>query len=451
MAAEPLFFKMLFKLIQTTASSLFPKTAMRIAFIVGEFPVISETFIINQAVGLLKQGHEVDIFADELIEHAKAHRDVADYHLLDRTHLFPEMPENLFLRAVKGTGLLVSNFIKAPRSTLKALNFFRYGKQAVSLWLLYSLLLDPHQDYNYDIVHCQFGTVGFRGMAFRTMNCPSAKLITIFRGHDVSTFVQEQGDNIYAPLFRNGDYFLTNCEFFKRRVVSLGCPKEKIRIHGSGLDYSRFPFRIRELPENGVIRIATTGRLVEKKGIEYSIRGVAQSLKQYPNMEYTIIGEGLLRPDLERLICSLGVEDSIKLIGQRSQMELIEILTESHLFIAPSVTAANGDQDAPVNVLKEAMVMGLPVISTFHGGIPELVEDGVSGYLVPERDAKAIAARLIDLVEHPECWPEMGRAGRLFVEQNYDLDRLNDALVSLYQSLLNDDSKSHSEIALSLS
>ena len=423
---------------------------MRIAFIVGEFPVISETFIINQAVGLLKQGHEVDIFADQLIEHAKAHKDVADYHLLDRTYVFPEIPENLFLRVVKGIGLLASNFIKAPRLTLKALNFFRYEKQAISLWLLYTLLLDPQHDYNYDIVHCQFGTVGFRGMAFRTMNCPSAKLITIFRGHDISNFVQEHGDNIYDPLFKNGDYFLANCEFFKRRAISLGCPAEKIRVHGSGLDYSRFPFQGRQLPEDGVIRIATTGRLVEKKGIEYGIRGVAQALKQHPNIEYTIIGEGLLRPDFEHLICSLGVEDSIKLIGQKSQAELIEILAKSHLFIAPSVTAASGNQDAPVNVLKEAMAMGLPVISTFHGGIPELVENGISGYLVPERDPEAIAARLIDLLEHPERWPEMGRAGRLFVEKNYDLDRLNDALASLYQSLLNDDSVSHSKVALYL-
>ena len=424
---------------------------MRIAFIVGRFPVISETFIVNQAIGLLKRGHEVDIFTHKIVETAKAHQDVADYGLLDRTYLLPDISENLPLRVVKGIGLLGSNFIRAPRLTLKTLNFFQYGKQAISLWLLYTLLLDPQHDYNYDIVHCQFGTVGFRGMAFRAMNCPAAKLVTIFRGHDISNFVQEQGDNVYDPLFKEGDYFLANCEFFKRRAISLGCPVEKIRIHGSGLDYSRFPFKIRQLPEDGVVRIATTGRLVEKKGIEYAIRGVAQALQQYPKLEYTIIGEGVLRPDFERLIRSLGVEDSIKLIGKRSQSELIEVLAETHLFIAPSVTAANGNQDAPVNVLKEAMAMGLPVISTLHGGIPELVEDGVSGYLVPERDADAIAARLIDLVEHPERWPAMGQAGRTFVERHYDLDQLNDALVSLYQSLLNDDLLPHSKAVLSLS
>lgn len=80
--------------------------------------------------------------------------------------------------------------------------------------------------------------------------------------------------------------------------------------------------------------------------------------------------------------------------------------------------------------------MGLPVVSTIHGGIPELVEDGVSGFLAPERDADALAEKLADLLSHPERWPEMGRAGRLFVERYFDLNRLNDKLVLLYEDLL---------------
>jgi colanic acid/amylovoran biosynthesis glycosyltransferase len=105
-------------------------------------------------------------------------------------------------------------------------------------------------------------------------------------------------------------------------------------------------------------------------------------------------------------------------------------------FLAPSVTAADGNQDAPVNTLKEAMAMGLPVISTYHGGIPELVEDGVSGFLVPERDAKAIAQKLDYLISHPEIWVQMGRSGRRQVEDKYDMEKLNDELVKIYQNSL---------------
>jgi colanic acid/amylovoran biosynthesis glycosyltransferase len=85
------------------------------------------------------------------------------------------------------------------------------------------------------------------------------------------------------------------------------------------------------------------------------------------------------------------------------------------------------------------MAMGLPVISTFHGGIPELVEDGVSGFLVPERDADAIAAKLSYLIKYPEAWPGMGRAGRARVEEKYDMNKLNDELVEIYQQLVNSD------------
>ncbi|GAB4385733.1 MAG: colanic acid biosynthesis glycosyltransferase WcaL [Elainellaceae cyanobacterium] len=422
---------------------------MKIAFIVGQFPVLSETFILNQITGLIDRGHEVDIYADRAGDLLKLHEDVVTYKLLDRTYYLPEIPANHLWRVIKGCGLLCSNLMQAPRDTLRSLNVLRYGEQTLSLWLLYTLI--PNFQKDYDIIHCQFGTVSFRGMAFRTVNAPNAKLITIFRGHDISYFVKEKGEKVYDALFKQGDYFLANCEFFKRRAIDLGCPPDKIRVHGSGLDYSRFPFQIRQFPEDGIVRIATTGRLVEKKGIEYSIRAVAQVLKQYPNLEYTIIGEGPLRSNFEQLIQSLGVERSIKLLGRKSQAELIALLETSHLFIAPSVTAADGNQDAPVNVLKEAMAMGLPVISTLHGGIPELVEEGVSGYLVPERDAEAIATRLVDLIEHPDRWAAMGQAGRAFVEQNYDLNRLNDALVSLYESLLRSDLTPRSEVALSLS
>jgi colanic acid/amylovoran biosynthesis glycosyltransferase len=86
--------------------------------------------------------------------------------------------------------------------------------------------------------------------------------------------------------------------------------------------------------------------------------------------------------------------------------------------------------------LKEAMAMGLPVVSTLHSGIPELVDDGVSGFLVPERDAEGLADRLAVLVDHPERWVAMGRAGRDRIEADYDIRKLNHQLVELYGELL---------------
>jgi colanic acid/amylovoran biosynthesis glycosyltransferase len=190
------------------------------------------------------------------------------------------------------------------------------------------------------------------------------------------------------------------------------------------------------MPRDGKVCIATTGRLVEKKGIAYCIEAIARIIPIYPNLEYNIIGDGELRTQLEELIARLQLSNFVKILGWKNQQEIIEILEKSHLFLAPSITAIDGNQDAPVNTLKEAMAMGLPVISTDHGGIPELVENGVSGFLVPERNSLAIADKLLYLITHPEQWEAMGKAGRTKVLEKYDKSTLNDELVQIYQSLL---------------
>jgi len=411
---------------------------MRVALLVGQFPVLSETFILNQIRGLVERGHEVDIFPLEESEEEtdKVHPDVEKYQLLERTYSRPKIPNNYFWRVIKGLGLLLTNFSKNPAVCLRSLNLIKYGKQAASLRLLYTVI--PFLDKEpYEIIHSQFGIFGLQGLLLREIGAIQGKLITSFRGYDISWYVKYQGEQVYDKLFEAGDFFLSNCEYFRKRVIKLGCNEQRIIVHGSGIDCSRFIFTPRYPPADNSIRIATTGRLVEKKGIEYGIRAVAKLTKIYPNIEYNIIGDGVLKENFENLIKELDVAKNVKLLGWKKQQEIIEILDKSQIFIAPSVSAADGNQDAPVNTLKEAMAMGLPVIGTQHGGIPELVKDGVSGFLVPERDADAIAEKISYLIEHAEIWPEMGRAGRAYVEEHYDINKLNDELVAVYQQLSN--------------
>ena len=162
---------------------------------------------------------------------------------------------------------------------------------------------------------------------------------------------------------------------------------------------------------------------------------MAAVLRQFPNLEYTIVGDGELRIELAALIQTLGVTQQVKLLGWRNQTEVVELLQRSHILLAPSVTAKDGNQEGIPVALMEAMAMGMPVISTYHTGIPELVEAGISGLLVPERDSEALAAKLHQLVSHPEQWASIAQAARLRVEQLHDIHCLNDQLVQLYQQL----------------
>ncbi|GAA6621305.1 glycosyltransferase [Scytonema sp. NUACC26] len=405
---------------------------MKIAFIVGEFPVLSETFILNQITGLISRGHEVHIYGSRPEDMSKMHPDVERYQLLKRTYYVPSILTNYLGRVLKGLGLIVTNLHKSPLVVLRSLNFFKYGKYAISLRLLYSVI-PLLQSEQYDIIHGQFGMHGIEGQIFRDLGAIKGKLVTSFRGYDISYYVQEHGEDIYNELFVKGDFFLANCEFFRQKAIKLGCDRNKIVVLRSGIDCSRFQFKARVPNPNDKIRIVTVGRLVEKKGIEYGIRAIAKVANVHPNIEYNVIGDGYLKEEFYLLIEELRITDKVKLLGWKNQQEIIDILDNSHLFIAPSVTAQNGNQDAPVNTLKEAMAMGLPVIGTLHGGIPELIQDNVSGFLAPERDADAIAEKLIYLIENPNIWEQMGRVGRAYVEQNYDMNQLNDKLVNIYQ------------------
>ncbi|BAY30092.1 glycosyltransferase [Nostoc carneum NIES-2107] len=410
---------------------------MKVAFFVAHFPVLSEPFILNQIVGTIERGHDVDIYSlDGYPEDlSKLHPAVKKYHLMERTIYAHSRPNNQLWRWVKGLSLLLLNFYKNPGVCLQLLNTSRYVSQAKSLKMLYRAL--PFlEKKSYDIIHCQFSTLGVFGVWFRQLGLIEGKLISTFRGSDISKFLPKWGEQVYQELFQETDFFLANCEFFKNKAVALGCDANKIHVHGSGIDCSKFFFKERVFPPDGIIRIATTGRLVEKKGIEYVIKAIAQVAKYHPHLEYNIIGDGELKENLQNLIAELNLQQIVKLLGWKQQKEIVEILDNAHIFIAPSVTGKDGNQDAPVNTLKEAMAMGLPVISTLHGGIPELVADGVSGFLVPERNADAIASQLSYLIKYPELWVKMGKAGRARVEEKYDMDKLNNELVAIYQQLL---------------
>jgi colanic acid/amylovoran biosynthesis glycosyltransferase len=407
---------------------------MRVAFVVWRFPMLSETFILNQITGVIDRGHEVDIYADEPGDTEKMHPAVKQYGLLERTHYIGVIPEKQIPRVFGGLKLLFSNFHQNPLVLLRSLNFLQYGKPASSLRLLYAAA--PFVGKTYDIIHCQFGELGLRCALFHSLGVSQAKLVTSFRGYDISRFVKKFGDNVYAPLFAQGDVFLPNCDYFGKRLVKLGCPEHKIVVMRSGIDCSQFTFTPRKPAADEIIRIVTTGRLAEKKGIEYGIRAIAKLITTHPNIEYNIVGDGALRQPLQQLIEQLGVKDKVHLLGWQPQQELIQTLDRSHIFLSPNVTGKDGDQDAPVNVLKEAMAMGLPVVSTWHGGIPEIVQDGISGFLVPERDVDALVEKLQYLIDHSEIWTSMGQAGREYVITHYEMNGLSDRLVEIYHHSL---------------
>ena len=153
-------------------------------------------------------------------------------------------------------------------------------------------------------------------------------------------------------------------------------------------------------------------------------------------MKYVIAGDGPLRSYLENLVKDLNLKENVNFLGEVDQDEVTKLYRESHLFVLPSVTAADGNQEGVPVVLMEAQASGLPVVSTLFTGVPEVVADGKSGFLVSERDVSALAEKLEYLIDHPDLWPKMGRAGSNLVEENYNIKKLNLKLVKIFEDLL---------------
>lgn len=407
---------------------------MKIAFIVGMFPSLSETFILNQITGLMELGHDVDIFAINKSNEKKRHNIINELNLMDRVYFFPDIPKNKLLRIIKGKFLFFMNFYKDPKKLLKSINIFRRDKDFVSLKILYYII--PFLGKNYDIIHSHFGNNGEIGVYLRKGGV-EGKLVTSFYGYDLSTFIKDNSENVYKDLFLNIDLFLPICSYFRDKLINLSCDPDKIRLHQIGIELDKYKFLERTLKDGDIVNIVTAGRLIEKKGYFYSIKALKDLSLKKKNFSYTIIGDGPLHKMLIQLVDDLGLSRYVKFVGSVDQDELLEYYRRSHIFLLPSITSENGEEEGTPTVLLEAQAVGLPVVSTFHSGIPEIVVHKESGYLVEEKDIKGISNYLDILIDDQALRKKMGQSGRSFVEKNYNIVKLSSKLADFYKELIN--------------
>lgn len=407
---------------------------LRIAYIVGAFPTLSETFIVNQIAGMAALGHDVDVYATCEGAIADVPAQVARHGLTRRTY-HVGVSSRRTSGALQVLGLLVAVGWRAPKVIWRVAAEIGVHGFAGSRRLLYAALILVKRGLpRYDIVHAQYGHYGLFALQLKRVGAIDGAIVTSFRGYDVGKYLRSH-PRAYDALFRAGASFLPVSRALAERLIEAGCGSAKICVHHSGVAYRQIALPGTVRPDRPV-QLITVARLVEKKGVAYAIRAVARLLACAKDVSYTIIGDGPLRAQLQSLIDKLGIGAHVRLVGAMPHHLTLQMVRASHILLAPSVTAADGDTEGIPNVLKEAMALGLPVVATRHGGITELVEDGVSGFLVREADDQAIAERLGYLVDHPELWSAMGRAGRAKIEAEFDSERLNVQLEMLYRGAM---------------
>lgn len=413
---------------------------MRIAFFISKFPTLSETFILSQIVGLIDRGHEVAIYCDRLGDITKIHAEVDRYQLLNHTYYIPPIPNNFILRVLKAFFLFSFHFVKAPKLFLKAANLTKYnynnyGTPACFLRPIYLIIpwLNKSPDY-YDIILCHFGSNGLKAILLKELGVIQGKIVVTFHGYDLSLYLNLHGQTVYTPLLVQADLLQPISQYWQQKLVSLGFDKDKIMVHHMGIDCDKFKY-LAHPANHSQIRLISVARLVEKKGLQYSIQAVAQLIPRYPNLEYQIVGDGILKTDLQQRIEQLNASENIKLLGWKTQQQVSSLMDEADILLAPSVISQDGDCEGIPMCLMESMAKNLPVISTYHSGIPELIEDGVSGYLLPEKEVNDLAKKIEQLIINPELRRKMGQAGRQKIETDYNIKLLNDRLAKILQQL----------------
>jgi len=287
------------------------------------------------------------------------------------------------------------------------------------------------------LLHIYFGQIAVHLLPLiRAWERPS---IVSFHGADVLVDMNKPAYREATRQMLNAvNLVLVRSESLRRAVIDLGCDEGKVQIQRAGIPLDEFPFRERSFGAGVATewRFVQAGRLIEKKGLPITLRAFAVFLRQHPNATLKIAGEGPLLGQLQDLARDLNIDGRVSFTGFVSQKQLRELYYASHIFLHPSQTGRDGNQEGIPNSMLEAMASGLPVFATQHGGIPEVIENGVSGVLVPERDHEKLAAALLDAAKGPEFLSRIARNGAEIVRKNFDLRAQAQRLEDIYLKII---------------
>ncbi|MFO7028739.1 glycosyl transferase [Limnospira fusiformis CCALA 023] len=288
------------------------------------------------------------------------------------------------------------------------------------------------------LIHAQFGLSG--ALILPWVVRLKIPLIVHYRGADATVNKESSQYTslnhwIYfqrlATLKQQTTLFLAVSKFIEKKLIEQGFPPEKIQTHYHGVDLNKFT------PDLAIQRepiVLFVGRLTEKKGCEYLIKAMAKIPANIPDIELVIIGDGPLANYLQNLAAK--TIKNYQFLGVQSPEIVKNWMNRAQIMATPSITASQGDSEGLPNVVLEAQAMGLPVVSTYHAGIPEAVIDGETGFLCPERDIDGLANSIQQLLTNCEMWQKFSQQGRQYMQSNFNRDRQTRRLEEIYTTVL---------------
>ena len=385
-----------------------------VGYIVKMFPRLSETFILNEVLELERQGMAVRIFslkppADKVI-HAQALKVRSPVTYLPES--FWQSP----VRILRGQVKVFLNYRRAWRRALR--NTLRRSRQSANradLLVFFQACCLIREMHGIRHLHAHYASVPAR-LALLVHRISGASYSITTHAKDIFQDNPFGSPKLRERLFQ-AKFVVANSQFSAEYIrAGLDAPAEIHAIY-NGLDLTAFPMR-KAAPAEPVI--LSVGRLVEKKGFSDLVTTCQILKKRGVKFTCELVGTGRLSDALKEQIRNCAVGDRIRMLGPLPQQVLREHFERATVFALPCLQAADGDRDILPNVVKEALAVGVPAVTTRLDGIEELIEDGVSGLLVRPGDTVALADKIELLLKDAPLRTRFAAAGRKVIEERFD-------------------------------
>lgn len=408
---------------------------MKIALIVPSFPALSETFIVNKFLGLLDRGHDVWIVCDQsdpnewnrfprLVRRDLRQRVVVNWRKMPRWAAALTYPVALCRCAIVSPTALFLYLVRGFGSS---------GFDILKRFYIDARLIEVGPE----IVHFEFGALAAKHMYLPRLL--DASSVVSFRGHDLN-FIGLDDPHYYKDVWEKADRLHFLGSDLQERARDRGCPADKAcELVSPAIDADHFDTKDRSYEEHigtaeRPILLLSIGRMYWSKGHEYALQAIRSLIDQGLSVQLRIVGGGPYFDAVAFCRHQLGLVDAVDLVGPVAPHELQAYLGWADIFVHAAVSEGFS------NAVVEAQAAGLPVVCSDADGLPENIVDGITGFVVPRRDAAALADKIRILAADPSLRKNMGEAGRERVRERFQLDQQTTAFERIYEKALHLDS-----------
>lgn len=397
-----------------------------IVFIVSDFPLVSQTFVVSNVVEAIKKGYDVQVLTSRLYDVTESSQSeiISEYKVMDKTSCFtePVKKSERYKMAFK--------YLLDFKMLYYFIKYIFVKEKKISLSDIF--LLQYYKPYRKaKVFHVHFADAASFIVNLKKIGFLTSKVMITFHGYDAYFKDEVEREKLrkkYTLLFEVVDKVTINTPYLKDIVIALGCPSHVLQTIPVGIDTNYYtPITYpKEIVEGAKIALLSIGRLIELKGHTYGILAVKELVNKGYNIQYTIIGEGVLYKELEQLIKEQELEDYIVLYGKGTQEEVKVTLEKTTIFLMTSIANSKGRQEAQGVVTIEAQAMGLPVIGFDSGGVSYTVTEETS-ILVPQKDVIQLVKEIEYVIRNKSNYQSMSLEARKWAVHQFDISSMVNA------------------------